>query len=216
MMNMMTSSARCLLTRASERVPALVMLLPVLFVLYSCAGQQATTQSQDATSIKPKETYIALQPGIETDFNSGVQLLNRQQYAQAAAVFKSVIEREQRLPAPYVNLAIAQRALDENKAAEESLISALKLDIHHPVANNELGLLYRQQGKFQGARTAYENAIREHPDYLPARRNLGVLCDLYLHDFECAYEQFSEHMDRKPDDKTVNIWLADVKQRLGK
>ncbi len=84
------------------------------------------------------------------------------------------------------------------------------------MANNELGLLYRKSGKFNAARTAYENAIKDHPEYLPARRNLGVLCDLYLHDYECALRQFVEYLDLKPDDKTVAIWVADVKQRLGK
>jgi tetratricopeptide (TPR) repeat protein len=82
------------------------------------------------------------------------------------------------------------------------------------VANNELGLLYRKEGKFNAARTAYENAIQKHPDYLPARKNLGVLCDLYLHDFNCALEQFEGYLELQPDDKTVTIWVADVKRRL--
>ena len=131
-------------------------------------------------------------------------------------MLESVVEREQRLPAPYVNLAISQRRTGDEEAAEQNLIKALKLDLHHPVANNELGLLYRKAGKFSAARTAYENAIKEHPRYLPAKRNLGVLCDLYLHDFECALEQFEDYLELRPDDKTVSIWVFDVKQRLGK
>ena len=136
--------------------------------------------------------------------------------AQAIPVLNAVIEREKRLPAPYVNIAIAYNKLGDTKAAEENLISALKLDIGHPVANNELGLLYRKKGKFTAARVAYENAIKDHPEYLPAIRNLGVLCDLYMHDFDCALQQFEEYLESKPDDKTVAIWVADVKRRLGK
>jgi len=136
--------------------------------------------------------------------------------AQAVSVLKSVIEREKRLPAPYVNIAIAYNRLGDTKAAEENLISALKLDIGHPVANNELGLLYRKSGKFKAARTAYENAIKEHPEYLPAIRNLGVLCDLYMHDYECALQQFEDYLELEPDDKTVSLWVVDVKRRLGK
>ena len=129
---------------------------------------------------------------------------------------KSVIEREKRLPAPYINIAIAYNKIGDTKAAEENLIHALKIDIGQPVANNELGLMYRKEGKFNAARTAYENAIKDNPQYLPAIRNLGVLCDLYLHDFQCALEQFEDYLEQKPDDKAAEIWVADVKRRLGK
>ncbi len=161
-------------------------------------------------------SHVDVDSDVEFDFKNAIVLMQEDKYAQAVPVLKTVIEREKRLPAPYVNIAIAYNKLGDSKAAEENLISALKLDIGHPVANNELGLLYRKSGKFNAARTAYENAIKDHPEYLPARRNLGVLCDLYLHDYECALRQFEEYLDLKPDDKTVAIWVADVKQRLGK
>ena len=43
-----------------------------------------------------------------------------------------------------------------------------------------------------------------------------VLCDLYLHDFNCALEQFEDYLEQVPGDKEVAIWVADVKQRVGK
>jgi len=39
---------------------------------------------------------------------------------------------------------------------------------------------------------------------------------LYLHDFVCALQQFEDYLELKPDDKTVAIWVVDVKRRLGK
>lgn len=195
---------------------AKLLLMSVLaLTLFACAGG-GTKEQADVNLIQPKLEYIDVDADVQLDFNSGVSLLQQKQYAQAAAVFKSVTEREQRLPAPYINLAIAQLALNETDEAEQNLIKALKLDINHPVANNELGLLYRKAGKFKSARTAYENAISEHPDYLPARRNLGVLCDLYMHDYQCALEQFEVCLDHNPDDKNMEIWVADVKRRLSK
>jgi tetratricopeptide (TPR) repeat protein len=108
---------------------------------------------------------------------------------------------------------MAYSKLGNSAKAEENLISALKLDIGNPTANNELGLLYRKSGKFNAARTAYQNAIKEHSEYLPAKRNLGVLCDLYLHDYQCALEQFQDYLELEPGDKEVAIWVADVKRR---
>ena len=166
--------------------------------------------------ISEKIEYVEVDNDIEQDFMSASKLLQQGNNEQAIAILKSIIEREQRLPAPYVNLAIAYNRLGDTRAAEENLISALKLDIGHPVANNELGLLYRKEGKFNAARTAYENAIKKHPEYLPARKNLGVLCDLYTHDFSCALEQFEDYLELKPDDKEVAIWVADLKRRVSR
>ena len=181
--------------------------------LYACAGSD--TRQDDVSVTKTTISYIDVDSDVELDFNNAIELMRQDKNQQAVDVLKTVIEREQRLAAPYVNIAIAYNKLGETKEAEENLIKALKLDIGHPVANNELGLLYRKAGKFNAARVAYENAIKENPDYLPVKKNLGVLCDLYLHDYECALTQFEAYLDLDPDDKTVKIWAADVKQRLG-
>ena len=183
--------------------------------LFACAGG-GTKGDAEVGSFKSSASHVDVDSDVEQDFAKAITLLQQDNNEQAVVVLKSVIEREQRLPAPYVNLAIAHNRLGDTKAAEENLISALKLDIGHPVANNELGLLYRKAGKFNAARTAYENAIKKNPDYLPAKKNLGVLCDLYTHDFNCALEQFEDYLELKPDDKTVAIWVVDVKRRLGK
>ncbi|MCG6939581.1 MAG: tetratricopeptide repeat protein [Gammaproteobacteria bacterium] len=184
-------------------------------MLFSCTGSNVM-QGGDSALLGSNLSYIDVDSDVESDFNSAVVLIQQEKYSQAIDVLKSVIEREQRLPAPYVNLAIAYNRSGNSKEAEANLISALKLDIGDPVANNELGLLYRKAGKFKAAHTAYSNAIRQHPDYLPAKRNLGVLCDLYMHDYQCALEQYEAYLEQKPDDSTVAIWIADVKSRLDK
>lgn len=191
----------------------LIFLLAMF--LFSCAGGEIK-DGGEVSSIKNQASYVDIDSDVELDFKNAIVLMQQEKYAQAIPVLNAVIEREKRLPAPYVNVAIAHNKLGDTKAAEENLISALKLDIGHPVANNELGLLYRKKGKFRAARTAYENAIKDHPEYLPAIKNLGVLCDLYMHDFDCALQQFEDYLELKPDDKTVAIWVADVKRRLGR
>ena len=189
-----------------------VTLLTVF--LFACAGGEVKTQA-DSGYVYKNNSYVDIDADVENDFNKAVELLQKEQYQQAITVLDTVIEREQRLPAPYVNIAMAYNKLGDVANAEENFINALKLDIGHPTANNELGLLYRKAGKFNAARTAYQNAIKEHSDYLPAKKNLGVLCDLYLHDYKCALEQYEDYLELQPDDKTVAIWVSDVKQRIG-
>jgi tetratricopeptide (TPR) repeat protein len=184
----------------------------LIMLLASCAGEV----KQDADVVQPQTEikYVDVDSEVEEDFSSAVALMEQDKYAQAIELLNTVVEREQRLPAPFVNLGIAHNKLGNDKAAEANLIKALKLDINHAVANNELGLLYRRTGKFNAARTAYQNALQKHPDYVPAVRNLGVLCDLYLHDYDCALTQFENYQELVPDDKNAVIWIVDVKRRL--
>lgn len=186
--------------------------------LFSCAGggaKLATDKVDDKPEIPESGiAYVIVDPDVEFDFINALTLLQKEEYEQAVAVLETVIEREQRLSAPFVNIAIGYNKLGDATAAEENLLKALELDSGHPIAHNELGLLYRKAGKFKESRAAYENAIKEHPDYLPAKINLGVLCDLYMHDFECALEQFEDYLELDPDNKTVSIWVVDLKRRL--
>ena len=86
----------------------------------------------------------------------------------------------------------------------------------HPVASNEYALLLRKGGRFKEAREIYEKAISDFPDYLPARRNLGILCDLYLNDPACALKQFDIYSERMPADGQVKIWISELRMRLGR
>ena len=189
-------------------------------LLVSCAGgnlQKPTVESADEAPAEAAEDigYIELDPAIEADFAFAVALMENGEFERAIPKLESVVEREQRLIAPFINLAIAYRKSGDHQQAEAQLTQALAIDPRHPVANNELGLVLRKAGRFDEARAAYEKAIASDSDFAVARRNLGVLCDLYMHDFECALEQFEQYLELKPDDEDVPIWIADLKQRTG-
>ena len=196
-------------------------------ILLSCAGTKLekpveeepevpeVTNETEQSETSDTGSYIELEPGIEEDFNRAIILMGSGDYEIAIATLESVIEREQRLVAPFINVAIAYRKTGDNEQAEQNLSKAVSIEPENPIANNELGLVYRKVGKSAEARAAYEKAIDIDPEFAAAKRNLGVLCDLYLHDFNCAMEQFENYLELVPDDKEVTIWVADVKRRLG-
>ena len=96
----------------------------------------------------------------------------------------------------------------------ENFKKALDINRQHPVANNELGMVLRKTGRYVEARQLYEELLATHPDFLPARKNLGVLCDIYIQDLNCALEQYVEYLKGIPEDEKVKIWVADVKSRM--
>jgi len=151
----------------------------------------------------------------QSDFNAAAACLDRQDYAGAVDLLLQVIDHEPGVSAPYINIALAYQELGKPEQAEENLKKALELFPAHPAAGNAYGLLLRRGGRFAEAQTVYQQVLERFPGYAPAHRNLGILCDLYLNDLECALGQYELYREANPEDKEVNIWLADLRQRLG-
>jgi Tfp pilus assembly protein PilF len=179
----------------------------VLTALSGCAAQSGVSRGA-------KVQDVDVSSDVQKTFDQALQLLQEEQYDTAITLLNSVIEQEQRLTAPYINLAMAYRHTGNEKLAEENLLKALAIDQAQPVANNELGILYRKQGRFDDAKKVYINALSEYPDYLPVIKNLGILCDIYMRDPQCALEQFEKYQKHVPEDKTVKVWIADLKTRI--
>jgi tetratricopeptide (TPR) repeat protein len=84
------------------------------------------------------------------------------------------------------------------------------------VARNELGIVYRRTGRFEQARESYERALDEYPDFHFARLNLAILCDTFLEDLSCAVEQYERYLQSVPDDEDAAMWVADLRNRIGR
>lgn len=184
-----------------------IMMVLLIMGLNACAIQPGPSSGGLI-----RET-VDVDSDVENAFHEAVKLLREEKYDDAIVVLNSVVEREKGLTAPYINLAMIYRHKGEEKKAEENLKMALAIDPAQPVANNELGIIYRKQGRFDEAKKAYMNALVDYPDYLPVIKNLGILCDLYMRDAVCALEQFEKYQEHMPDDETIKIWIADVKSR---
>jgi len=83
------------------------------------------------------------------------------------------------------------------------------------VASNEYGLLLRKAGRFAEGRVVYEKSLAVFPEFYPIHKNLGILCDLYLHDLVCAGDHYEIYSKGMPKDEQVKKWIADLHARLG-
>jgi len=178
------------------------------------AGQGGAQQNCQHHGVIEITENKPVDPEIKQEFEQAVTLLKQEKYPDAIRLLKSVTGKTSKFSAPFIDLGIAYSRTSEFKQAEESLKKALGINPMHPVALSELGLVYRKTGRYKDARELYVRLLQTYPDYLPAHKSLGVLCDIYMQDLNCAQQEYEAYLKIKPEDKKVAIWLADVKSRM--
>jgi len=181
----------------------------------SGATRPAPIAVHDASGFTITEK-VRVSAEVRADFESAVHLLEQEQNQSAIALLVEVTEAAPQLTAAHIDLGIAYGRVSELERAEASIQKALELNPRHPVALNELGILYRRMGRFGEARGSYEKALALYPDFHFARRNLAILCDLYLADVDCALENYGVYIQAVPDDEAAAIWIADLRTRAGR
>jgi len=159
---------------------------------------------------------VRISGGVRTDYERALELLEREQYEQGIELLKVVAEEAPELSAPRIDLGIALHRAGDLELAETNLQKALELNPDHPIVHNELGIVYRKTGRFAEARDSYEKALAVYPGFHYARRNLAILCDLYLADLTCAIEHYEAYIQTVPDDDEATIWIADLRNRVGR
>lgn len=201
--------------------PALVTLLAL-----AIAGCNATTTSavkraparievQEAVGFTiTEDAHVAGE--VRIDYDRALDLLDQGRLEEGVAVLETVAEQAPELSAPRIDLGVAQHRLGNLEAAEENLKMALAINPQHPIALNELGIVYRKTARFAQARQSYEAALAVYPGYHYARRNLAILCDLFLADLDCALQNYEAYMATVHSDDEASMWLKDIRYRMGR
>jgi Flp pilus assembly protein TadD len=151
---------------------------------------------------------------VRADYEIAVSYLEQGRHDEGIAMLEQVAAAAPELSAPRIDLGIAQHRAGDLEDAEKNLALALESNPEQPVAHNELGIIYRKTGRFEEARKSYEAALAVYPGFHFARRNLAILCDLYLADLECALQNYEAYMKTVPSDEEASMWIADLRYRL--
>ncbi len=192
-------------------------------VLTCCVVGCATTQSTRSNARIEIQEQVGftiteearVSEGTRGDHNRALLLIQQGDSAEGIALLQQVADATPQLSAPRIDLGIAYSRADNLQAAEEHLLMALVSNSQHPIAHNELGIVYRRLGRFDEARQHYEAALSIYPEFHYARRNLAVLCDLYLGDLQCALNNYEAYRSIVPDDEEARMWVADIRNRVG-
>jgi Tfp pilus assembly protein PilF len=186
--------------------------------LFACSTSGTTrpaavaTQDESGFTITEK---VNVSTSVRSKFKNALRVLGEKQYDHGIALLADATEAAPNVTSLHIDLGIAYGQIGDHERAEESIKRALQLNPLHPVAHNELGIIYRKTGRFERARKSYESALEVHPDFHFARRNLAILCDVYLGDLGCALENYQAYGQMVTDDEAVDMWIADLRVRIG-
>ena len=175
--------------------------------------QRAQIQIQEQVGFTISEP-VSVSETVRMDYDNALLLLEQGRADEGIAMLERVVAEAPDVSGPRIDLGIAAHRKGDLEAAEQHLLAALELNPDHPVVHNELGIIYRKTGRFSEARRSYEAALAIYPGYHHARRNLGVLCDLYLADLECALESYQAYLQTVPEDAQASMWIADLQNRM--
>ncbi len=178
-----------------------------------------------APSPKPA---VATSPTVEeAAVESAPDDANQQFYEQALAslkrgktenALKILLQVSNDAPdKPYVftNLGLAYFKLQQLDLAEQAFKQAIARNNKDAVAHNHLGILQRQKGQFNEARTHYQRALSIDSDYASAHLNLGILFDIYLQDLKQALRHYQKYQGLVSEEDTqVAGWIVDIQRRL--
>jgi len=199
--------------RSNNRLRTLTCLLLSAAALFlsGCAGNPATTSNTGSTDTAVQVAANDLQP----DFQQALIQMQAEQWHAARDTLQHITEQNPTLSGPWVNLGIARTKLGDQPGAESAFKRALDTNSRNVEAYNQLGMLYRRTGRFDQARSIYDEALRVEADNATVHWNLAILYDRYLEDPRKSLQHYEQYQQLTGStDAQLVTWIAALQQQV--
>jgi tetratricopeptide (TPR) repeat protein len=146
--------------------------------------------------------------------NYGIAALDQQQYLEAEAAFRHVVELRPDYADGWTNVAIADFSYQNYAAASQALERALALAPGDLRATFFSAMVDQAEGRFNPAATKFLAVLDAYPRLLLARQQLGAI---YYQQSKLALarDQYEAIQAIDPDDLGAHYNLARIYRRLG-
>lgn len=165
--------------------------------------------------------YLLSHPSVpgaaQKQHRKAIVAMGKKNWQQAEALLRQLTADYPGLSGPHLNLGLLYRQTDRLDAAEKAMVKAITVNPNNLDAYNQLAILKRERGAFAEAEVLYKKALAVWPQHPESHRNLGILYDLYMGQFDKALVHFENYraLITEPDPQLAG-WIADLKRRQGK
>lgn len=160
------AEAEVLLSRAAKAQPENVMVQKNLATTLHKLGdlERSELSLRRALDVDPKNDLIRIQLGS--------LLLEKSQAPLAVDILTEVTKASPQLALGFGVLGRALIELGKYAEAEKSIRNAIALDSNDASFYNDLGVLYRRQGREKEAEAQFQAALEKNPGFEIAKKNL--------------------------------------------
>ena len=193
--------------------PRLLLALLLAAVVAGCA----TTVPPPVKEEKAVEAAEPLvDPAARAAFDSALKAMAEGRDAQAEQTLLKMTQDFPRLSGPHANLGIIYFRAGKLDKAEAAFLRAVEINPNNADSLDYLGVINRDKGRFEEAAAFYRRAIEADPKHAYARRNYGILLELYMGKLKEALAQYEQYQKLSGGtDKQVEKWIVDLRRRTG-
>lgn len=143
----------------------------------------------------------------------GTTKMNAQAFAEALVDLKKAAELNPSLPDVFSYYGMALMATGDTAAAAGAFRKELESNPNDFVSNLQLGVIFKQDQKYDDARSSFERALRVRPGDPAVRYQLATL-DLMTGNVEQACSKLEQLVKETPQFVEAHVSLATVYYRL--